>query len=178
MPPTEVIEILNQHMTAMMAVVRNHFGVVDKFVGDEIMAVFGALKSYGNDAEHAAACALEMITVRERLNREIGRPLEIGIGVATGEVVAGCMGSVDRLNYTVLGARVNLASRLCGEAGNMEAVIDDNTLERLDPLTAGFKSITDLRLKGFSEIITAYHLHALAKSRGEKEEAVVAVNHS
>ena len=178
MPPTEVIEILNQHMTAMMAVVRNHFGVVDKFVGDEIMAVFGALKSYGNDAEHAAACALEMITVRERLNREIGRPLEIGIGVATGEVVAGCMGSVDRLNYTVLGARVNLASRLCGEAGNMEAVIDDNTLERLDPLTAGFKSITDLRLKGFSEIITAYHLHDLAKSGGEKEEAVVAVNHS
>lgn len=158
MPPTEVIDLLNQHMTAMTAIVRKHFGVVDKFVGDEIMAVFGALKSYGNDAGHAAECALDMITERERLNREIGRPLTIGIGVATGEVVAGCMGSVDRLNYTVLGSRVNLASRLCSEAGTMEVVIDDSTLSSLDVNRVEATAMPELRLKGFSETVTAYRL--------------------
>lgn len=158
MPPTDAINLLNHHMTAMTGVVRKHYGVVDKFVGDEIMAVFGALKSYGNDAANAAACALEMIAVREQLNRESGEPLEIGIGLATGEVVAGCMGSVDRLNYTVLGARVNLASRLCSEAGNMEIVIDDETEKQLDHPATALRARSDLRLKGFSEVITAWQL--------------------
>jgi class 3 adenylate cyclase len=160
MPPTGVIELLNQHMTAMTAIVRKHYGVVDKFVGDEIMAVFGALKSYGNDAENAAACALEMITERERLNRDLGTPIRIGIGIATGEVVAGCMGSVDRLNYTVLGARVNLASRLCNEAGNMEVIIDDKTGEALNPEGFGIDPIAGLQLKGFSGNQMAYRLGA------------------
>ncbi len=168
MPPTEVIDLLNQHMTAMTAIVRKHFGVVDKFVGDEIMAVFGALKSYGNDAGHAAECALEMISERERLNREIGRPLEIGIGIATGEVVAGCMGSVDRLNYTVLGSRVNLASRLCSEAGTMDVVIDDSTLSCLETERVEATALPDLKLKGFSEAITAYRLRV----RSEASEAL------
>lgn len=158
MPPTDAINLLNHHMTAMTSVVRKHYGVVDKFVGDEIMAVFGALKSYGNDAANAAACALEMIEVREQLNRESGEPLEIGIGLATGEVVAGCMGSVDRLNYTVLGARVNLASRLCSEAGNMEIVIDDETEKQLDHPATALRARSDLRLKGFSGTITAWQL--------------------
>lgn len=171
--PTEVIDILNQHMTAMTAVVRNHFGVVDKFIGDEIMAVFGALKSYGNDAEHAVACALEMITVREHLNRETRRPLEIGIGIATGEVVAGCMGSVDRLNYTVIGSRVNLASRLCSEAGNMEAVIDDKTRELIDPSRTNLNTVPDLKLKGFSESITAFQLRPLQKNRASRIDSPV-----
>jgi len=158
MPPNDAINLLNHHMTAMTSVVRKHYGVVDKFVGDEIMAVFGALKSYGNDAAHAAACALEMIAVREQLNRESGQPLEIGIGLATGEVVAGCMGSVDRLNYTVIGARVNLASRFCGEAGSMEVVIDDETRRRLDHPAAALRAVPELRLRGFSETISAWQL--------------------
>jgi class 3 adenylate cyclase len=158
MPPTDAINLLNHHMTAMTGVVRKHYGVVDKFVGDEIMAVFGALKSYGNDAANAAACALEMIAVREQLNRESGEPLEIGIGLATGEVVAGCMGSVDRLNYTVLGARVNLASRLCSEAGNMEVIIDDETEKQIDHPISALRARSELKLKGFSGTITAWQM--------------------
>lgn len=158
MAPTGAIELLNHHMTAMTSVVQRHYGVVDKFIGDEIMAVFGALKSYGNDAAHAAACALEMIEVRTALNRETSQPLEIGIGLATGEVVAGCMGSVDRLNYTVLGARVNLASRFCSEAGCMEVVIDDNTKDQLDHPPSALVSLSELRLKGFTESIRAWRL--------------------
>jgi class 3 adenylate cyclase len=72
--------------------------------------------SHGNDEMRAARCALGMIERRRRLSEESGRTVEIGIGVAYGELVAGCMGSEDRLNYTVLGDRVNLASRLRGFA--------------------------------------------------------------
>lgn len=161
MPPTELITLLNEHMTAMTAIVRKHYGVVDKFVGDEIMAVFGALKSYGKDAGHAVSCALEMVAERERLNRDAEHPLHIGIGVATGEAVAGCMGSVDRLNYTVVGARVNLASRLCSAAGAGEVVVDDQTLLGAGPERVGSEELTDLKLKGFSESVTAYRMRAL-----------------
>lgn len=164
MHPTEVIGLLNEHMTAMTAIVRKHYGVVDKFVGDEIMAVFGALKSYGNDAAHAVACALEMIAERERLNRTAAHPILIGIGLATGEAVAGCMGSVDRLNYTVVGARVNLASRLCSEAGAMEVVIDDQTLSGLEPDRVKSEAIEGLRLKGFSANVVAYRVRERAES--------------
>lgn len=162
MHPTEIIGLLNEHMTAMTTIVRKHYGVVDKFVGDEIMAVFGALKSYGNDAGHAVACALEMIAERDRLNRDAKLPIEVGIGVATGEAVAGCMGSVDRLNYTVIGARVNLASRLCSEAGVMEVVIDDQTLSCLEPDRVESDAIEDLRPKGFSANVAAYRVRERA----------------
>jgi class 3 adenylate cyclase len=171
MPPTEVIALLNEHMTAMTAVVRKHFGVVDKFVGDEVMGVFGALKSYGEDSAHAVACALEMVRERERLNRDARHPIEIGVGVATGEAVAGCMGSIDRLNYTVVGSRVNLASRLCSEAGPMEVVIDDQTLSGLEPDTVRSAEPIDLQLKGFSGAVSAYRLTASAHPAESVEPA-------
>ena len=159
MHPGDVIEMLNQHMTSMTELVRKHHGVVDKFVGDEIMAVFGGLKSYGNDAANAASCALEMIETRGQQNETAEFPLSVGIGLATGEVVAGCMGSVDRLNYTVLGARVNLAARLCSAAGPMEIVIDKETRGRLE---SGAKTgaISGLELKGFSTSVEAFRLLA------------------
>ncbi|MEM9017156.1 MAG: adenylate/guanylate cyclase domain-containing protein [Verrucomicrobiota bacterium] len=172
MDPTRVIELLNTHMTAMTSVVRRHYGVVDKFVGDEIMAVFGGLKSYGNDARNSVECALEMIRERRRLNEDTDSPIEIGIGIATGEVVAGCMGSSDRLNYTVLGSRVNLGARLCGVANAMEVVIDDATYSRLDSAQASEsgESIDGLRLKGFSATVAAYRLRADDLSRGREEQ--------
>ena len=175
MPPTDAINLLNHHMTAMTGVVRKHYGVVDKFVGDEIMAVFGALKSYGNDAANAAACALEMIAVREQLNHGSNEPLEIGIGLATGEVVAGCMGSVDRLNYTVLGARVNLASRLCSEAGNMEVIIDDETQKQLDHPASSLRARPDLKLKGFSGTITAWQLLPALDGTGDSGNPAITI---
>lgn len=155
MPPSEVIALLNEHMSAMTEVVREHHGVVDKFVGDEIMAVFGALKNYGNDAANAAACALDMIRKREELNAAAGPHIEIGVGIASGEAVAGCMGSQDRLNYTVLGARVNLAARLCGTAGPMEAIADEPTRTAWGGKA---KSVGSLDLKGFSEPVEAFRL--------------------
>lgn len=163
MPPAEVITMLNEHMSAMNRVVHRHHGVVDKFVGDLIMAVFGAPKSYGNDARQAVNCALEMIAERRRLNSVSRHSFEIGIGVATGEVVAGCMGSDDRLNYTVLGERVNLASRLCSKAGAAELLIDGSTFEEL-PADSIAEPTEPLTLKGFSAPIPAYRVTELPES--------------
>lgn len=171
MHPGEVIEMLNDHMTAMTNLVRKHGGVVDKFVGDEIMAVFGALKSYGNDALNAASCALEMIEERQRMNENVKHPIQIGIGVATGEVVAGCMGSVDRLNYTVLGARVNLAARLCSAAGPLEVVTDDETVARISPAPE-VELLSELALKGFSKPVQAFRIESIQTEGATTETAL------
>jgi adenylate cyclase len=100
----------------MVEVVLQHGGILDKYIGDAIMATFGAPIESAEDASHAVAVANEMIRSLARLNRrraETGLPaLEIGIGLATGEVLAGSIGSVKRLEYTVIGDSVNLASRL------------------------------------------------------------------
>ncbi|MBI3415853.1 MAG: adenylate/guanylate cyclase domain-containing protein [Verrucomicrobia bacterium] len=163
MDPAEVITMLNEHMTELTRVVYEHHGVVDKFVGDLIMAIFGAPKSYDHDARNAVACAWEMIQRRARLNQTSRYQIEVGIGVATGKAVAGCMGSQDRLNYTVLGERVNLASRLCSKAGRMEVVIDQTSNEKL----AGqieVSALAPLQLKGFSEPVPAFKLAALKQA--------------
>lgn len=157
MPPAEVIAMLNEHMTAMTRIVHAHHGVVDKFVGDLIMAIFGAPKSYGDDARLAVDCALEMLAVRRRLNETTKRRIEMGIGLATGEMVAGCMGSDDRLNYTVLGERVNLASRLCSKAGVAELLIDEATHAALHG-TCNAEPVEPLPLKGFSQPVAAFRL--------------------
>ncbi|MGJ3243124.1 MAG: adenylate/guanylate cyclase domain-containing protein [Opitutales bacterium] len=130
MDPTETVALLNRHMTELTQVVQKHHGVVDKFVGDEIMVIFGAPRSYGNDALDAVACARAMIAARDRLNRESGESVQIGIGIASGSALAGLMGSASRLNYTVIGPCVNIAARLCGQAGPMEVISDRTTWER------------------------------------------------
>ena len=157
MDPAEAIQMLNEHMTALTRVVTAHSGVVDKFIGDSIMACFGAPKSYGNDAHNAVRCGLRMIQERRKLNETSKYKIQIGIGIATGPVLAGNMGSEDRSNYTVIGERVNLASRLCSVAGRGEVVIGEFTREKLGNLV-GVEEMPELRLKGFSESIRAYRL--------------------
>ena len=96
------------------------------------MAIFGAPVSQGDDTLNAARCALRLVAVRQELNQTSKHKIQVGIGVATGTVVAGCMGSADRLNYTVLGDRVNLGSRLCDKARAGEVLIDETTKQKLD----------------------------------------------
>ncbi len=157
MNPAEVIGLLNEHMTVLTRVVTEHHGVVDKFIGDSIMAIFGAPKSYGNDALNAVRCAQQMMAERAKLNGTSRYKIQIGIGLATGEVVAGNMGSADRSNYTVLGERVNLAARLCSVAQRGEIVIGPATRELLGDLIIA-QEMDPLQLKGFSESIRAFKL--------------------
>jgi class 3 adenylate cyclase len=160
MQPPEVIALLNEHMTAMTALVHQHGGVVDKFVGDMIMVLFGAPSAFGDDAMRAAQCALRMILRRDELNAQGRWDFQVGIGIATGMVVAGCMGSEQRLDYTVLGERVNLAARLCSEAAPGEVLIDNTTMTQLGT-TATADRLDNLALKGFPETVTAYRLQGL-----------------
>ncbi len=167
MPPGEVIEMLNEHMTALTHVVKEHGGVLNNFVGDLLVAIFGAPVPRGDYTLDAARCALRLIEERNRLNQTSRYKLQVGVGVATGNVVAGGMGSSDRFHYTVLGERVNLGSRLCSQATGGEGLIDQNTRERLGD-AAVVEAASPMKLKGFSEPVQVYRLVAI---RGELASA-------
>jgi len=160
----EVVDLLNEHMTALTEVVYRHGGVVDKFVGDLIMAVFGAPKPGTDDAVRAARCAVDMVMTRARINQGARNPIEIGVGLAYGDMVAGCMGSRQRLNYTVLGDRVNLAARLCSAAPAMCVYADGAVRERLGP-GWGVTPLEPLKVKGFSEPVQAYRLDSMEDAK-------------
>ncbi|HCY84595.1 MAG TPA: hypothetical protein DHV36_05605 [Desulfobacteraceae bacterium] len=114
--PRETVDMLNRYFTAMAQVIRAHNGVVLQFIGDEIEAVFGAPEPDANHPDHAVAAALEMDRALKRFNKERRERGETeirhGIGIHTGEVLAGNVGSDQRKTYAMLGDTVNLASRL------------------------------------------------------------------
>ncbi len=116
--PIEMVEQLNEYLTAMEPCVRKRDGFVDKYIGDSVMAYWGSFRSQGLTADAAAAveCALEMIEALDRLNLKWeakGRkPWKIGIGLNHGPVIFGNMGSPERNNLTVIGDSVNLAARI------------------------------------------------------------------
>jgi adenylate cyclase len=114
--PEDVVAQLNQLFTRMVGVVFAHRGTVDKFVGDMVMALYGAPLDDADHADHAVQTALEMIRTLQEMNREWqaqGKPtLDIGIGINTGDMVAGNIGSDTIMSYTVIGDAVNLGARL------------------------------------------------------------------
>jgi adenylate cyclase len=116
MDPEEVVDFLNEYMTRMVDCVNRTGGVVDKFIGDAIMAVWGTPVSSGNDTESAVNCALMMRETLMEYNAGRGsakKPIiQIGCGINTGPVIAGQIGSHERMEYTVIGDTVNVASRI------------------------------------------------------------------
>jgi adenylate cyclase len=114
--PDEVVEFLNEYMTAMVQCVTDTHGHVDKYIGDAIMALWGVPRSHGNDPENCIDCALAMREALIKFN--IGRGgdkkpiIKIGCGINSGPVVSGQIGSINRMEYTVIGDAVNLASRV------------------------------------------------------------------
>lgn len=108
-----IVDLLNEYFSYMTDVIAAEGGVVDKFIGDGLMALFGLPAAHGDDADRAVAAARNMQRALTLLTeRPENPPLRIGIGVCTGPVVAGQIGSPDRMNYTVIGEAVNLAARL------------------------------------------------------------------
>jgi PAS domain S-box-containing protein len=135
--PRELVATLNEYFTGMVDVIFERGGTLDKFIGDALMAVFGAPFVSPRDTDHAVEAAIDMIRRLRAFNRNGAkrgrRPLDIGVGINTGEVVAGTIGSPKRMDYTVIGDHVNLAARI--EAANRyygtNVLVSEHTVEKL-----------------------------------------------
>jgi len=138
--PEEIVDMLNDYFELMVETIFKYEGTLDKFMGDGIMALWGAPATHPDDACRAVRCALEQIKVLEVFNE--GRaiqgkiPLEVGFGVHTGGLVAGYIGSSKALSYTVIGDTANTSARLCGIAKAGQVVVSESTLEELRGLFA------------------------------------------
>jgi adenylate cyclase len=130
MPPSEMATLLTDYFTEMVECVFNNDGTLDKFIGDAVMAQWGAPIGSPEDPDKAMKAAIEMMEELAKLNKKWvaeGRPgLQIGIGINHGEAFAGNIGSEKRLEYTVIGDTVNTASRLCSAAGPGEILISED----------------------------------------------------
>jgi len=137
MAPEDVISMLNEYFDDMVEVIFHHQGILDKFVGDELMAVFGLLGDAEQGPEHAIRAAMGM---QERLrmlmaeHRLQGKPVfSVGIGINTGPVVVGNVGSKNRMDYTVIGDTVNVAARLEQMAEGGIILVGETTRQKLPP---------------------------------------------
>src|SRR5687767_1426846 len=130
MPPSEMATLLTDYFTEMVECVFNNDGTLDKFIGDAVMAQWGAAIGSPQDPDKAMKAAIEVMEGLAKLNKKWvaeGRPgLQIGIGINHGEAFAGNIGSEKRLEYTVIGDTVNTASRLCSAAGPGEILISED----------------------------------------------------
>jgi adenylate cyclase len=163
MKPDDVARLLSEYFTVMVEVVFRHGGTLDKFIGDAVMAEWGAPIGAPDDADRAMAAALDMMrelaTLNERWKRE-GRPLlDIGIGLSFGESFAGYIGSERRLEYTVIGDVVNIASRLCSEAAAGEILLTDAMRAALSAAPP-MRECDPMELKGKTRSIPVFSVSA------------------
>jgi adenylate cyclase len=131
--PAEMVKTLNEYFELMVDVLFRHGGTLDKYVGDEIIGLFGAPVAFADAPERAVRCALAMQSALEEFNRmreaNGAEPVFVGIGVNSGPVIAGAIGSHQTLQYTVIGDAVNVAARLCSVARSGEVLISQSTME-------------------------------------------------
>ena len=158
--PKEILSLLNIYLTRISTVIDQHGGVVDKYIGDAVMALFGAPLKTDRDPENAVLAALAMQAALKSLNAEFAKnnqpQLAMGIGINTGKVVVGNMGSETRLNYTVIGDNVNLASRLEGitKIYGVDTVVSESTKEGCHSIQ--FLELDKVRVKGKTQPVTIY----------------------
>jgi adenylate cyclase len=171
MPPRDLLDFLNVYFSGMVESVMTHDGVVDKFIGDAIMAVFGAPVPHAGDALNAIKAALDMRRRLAEMNagfRAAGKPeIRAGIGLHAGEVVAGNMGHTERMEYTVIGDAVNLASRLEGLTKEFDADIllsEDLYLQVKDSVDA--EPLRRIQVKGRAQDVLVYRLKGLRLTHG------------
>jgi adenylate cyclase len=159
MPPREVNVILNQYFSRMTDIIFKYDGTLDKYIGDGLMAVFGAPMEKDDDAERAIKTAQEMrqelVVLREKMGEKI--KIDIRIGINTGRVVAGNMGSPRRMEYTVIGDPVNIASRLESIAKSNQILIGEETC-RLVKDTFKINKVGPRKVKGKSAEVMVYEV--------------------
>jgi adenylate cyclase len=170
-----IAQFLSEYFTEMVEVIFEHGGTLDKFIGDAIMALWGAPIAHTDDPDRALRAALAMQRSIGRLNERWasqGRPeIGVGIGINHGEVFAGNIGSHRRLEYTVLGDPVNIASRLCAEAGPGEVLVSEQFLRVVrDQVVCDY--LPELALKGKAQVTQVYRVRELQPQRTSVTAAV------
>ena len=166
MEPRALLDFLNEYFSGMVESVMQHHGVVDKFIGDAIMAVFGAPVPHPDDPLHAIKAALEMRARLQKINvafkSRVLPELRTGIGIHSGQVVAGNMGHEQRMEYTVIGDAVNLASRLESMTKELHAdVILSEDLYKQVAASVEVEPLHMIKVKGREQEVMVYKLLGL-----------------
>ncbi|MCB1049333.1 MAG: adenylate/guanylate cyclase domain-containing protein, partial [Acidobacteria bacterium] len=163
MAPPKLLDLLNAYFTEISSCVEARHGLIDKYIGDAMMALFGVPIARENHAQLAVESALEMIRKLGPFNQRhfpSGSGLAMGIGINSGRVVAGNMGSEHRLNYTVIGDEVNLASRLEGltKYYRVPLLISGATAEQIEPVHFSLRFLDRVRVKGKQDAISLFEV--------------------
>jgi adenylate cyclase len=171
--PEEVVEMLNEYFQIMVSIIVSHHGIVDKFVGDAIMAVWGAPQSTGKDAQFAVQACIEIRKALAELNEKRTKrghtAIMIGMGLHSGPAISGKIGSTERMEYTVIGDTVNMASRIeaSTKAFGADLLISQTIAAQVDSSflveTAGSAEV-----KGKSEPILLFKVRGTISSTGQK----------
>ncbi len=173
--PEDVTAVLNDCFSGLVSVVLRYEGTIDKFIGDGIMAIFGAPLAHENDPERAIRCALDMMTEIERYNQRRGQelpgPLGLHVGLHSGMVIAGNVGTDLRMNYSVIGDTVNLASRLVEIAPRGDIFLSSETYKLVADVVIA-EGPTTTALRGKSETVDVYRLRAL-KAESDRKPSVL-----
>jgi adenylate cyclase len=161
MSPDDIARLLTEYFTEMVDKVFEHGGTLDKFMGDAIMALWGAPIAHEDDADRAMLCAIDQLSELAKLNakwKQEGRTeVQIGIAINFGEVFAGNIGSDRRLEYTVIGDAVNTAYRLCGKAGANEIMITEPFYEKLKKKPP-VEALEPIQVKGKTNKVPVYRV--------------------
>jgi PAS domain S-box-containing protein len=155
--PKWVVSILNRYLSTMVKVIKQYDGTIDEFIGDAIFVLFGAPVWRDDDAQRAVACAvamqLAMSSVNEQNQEEDLPDLEMGIGIHTGQVVVGNIGSLERMKYGVVGSHVNLTSRIQSCTTGGQILVSEAIRREVGPMLKIGKQM-ELRAKGFEQPVT------------------------
>ncbi|MEN9835489.1 MAG: hypothetical protein RL011_1682, partial [Pseudomonadota bacterium] len=172
--PEEVVGMLNEYFGYMVNVIHKNHGVVDKFIGDAIMAVWGAPQSTGDDTYHAVRAAIDMRLALADLNKvRISRgeePIMIGIGLHFGDAISGTIGSENRMEYTVIGNTVNTTSRIeaSTKAFGADLLISEDLANKVKE-----RFIIELagktEVKGRSEVLSLFKVKGTIAADGTKD---------
>ncbi|HET6797033.1 MAG TPA: adenylate/guanylate cyclase domain-containing protein [Gemmatimonadales bacterium] len=161
--PDAIAKLLTEYFSEMVEIIFEHGGTLDKFVGDAIMALWGAPIAHADDPDRALRAAVAMQAGVARLNRKWaseGRPeIGIGIGINYGDVFAGNIGSHRRLEYTVIGDAVNVAHRLCSEASPGEILVSEALCQMVKD-QADYEYLPAMSLRGRTRSVQVYRLKA------------------
>jgi adenylate cyclase len=163
-PALRIVQMLNRYFERMTRIILDHGGTIDKFMGDAIMVLFGVPVAHEDDTAAALACAIAMQQAMDDVNRENEAEgmeyLYMGIGINTGEVIAGHLGSILHREYTVIGDEVNLAARIEAHSLRGQILISENTWRIAhDYIETG--DINEVRVKGKRQVVRMFELLAI-----------------